>query len=63
MTILSLSQQRDARQADMNDPKLTPAETWQTPVRGSNDQEYEIYRANAEALGWSIKTYEEWLNS
>jgi len=32
-------------------------------VRGSNSSEYEIYVANAEDLGWPVKTYEEWLNS
>ncbi len=35
----------------------------QTKVRGSNTQEYEIYRANAEDLGWRVKSYEEWLRS
>lgn len=38
-------------------------EDYQTQTRGTNDQEYEIYVANARALGWPIKTYDEWLNS
>jgi hypothetical protein len=42
---------------------LLPAATWQTQYRGSNDQEYLIYRACAEDMGWQIKTYDEWLNS
>lgn len=46
-----------------DDDRLLPAETWQTPLRGSNEQEYEIYVENARALGWRIKTYEEWLAS
>ena len=25
--------------------------------------EYEIYVANAESLGWPVKTFEEWLES
>ena len=27
----------------------------------SND--YEIYKANAESLGWPVKTFNEWLDS
>ena len=46
-----------------NDPKLTPNENWQTPQRGDNDSEYQIYVANAEALGWPVKSYDEWLAS
>jgi hypothetical protein len=42
---------------------LLPMATWQTQTRGSNDQEYEIYRACAQDMGWKIKTYDEWLNS
>lgn len=25
--------------------------------------EYEIYKTNAESLGWYVKTFDEWLNS
>ena len=48
----------------MNDNnKLVPAADWQTQSRGSNDAEYQIYVAAAEALGWYVKSYEEWLAS
>ncbi len=47
----------------MDNDKLLPKADWQTPYRGSNSQEYEIYLAAAESLGWLIKTYDEWLNS
>lgn len=46
-----------------NDPRLLPRADWQTRSRGTNDQEYQIYVANAEALGWRVKSYEEWLRS
>jgi hypothetical protein len=42
---------------------LTPAATWQTQQRGTNDAEYQIYVACAESLGWPVKSYDEWLNS
>ncbi len=45
------------------DPQLVPAADWQTPQRGTNDAEYQIYVANAESLGWQVKTYDEWLAS
>ena len=38
-------------------------ENWQTQARGSNDAEYQIYVVNAEALGWPVKSYEEWMQS
>lgn len=41
----------------------TGSEFFQTPVRGTNESEYEIYVTNAEALGWSIKTSDEWMAS
>jgi hypothetical protein len=44
-------------------PILVPNADWQTQQRGSNDQEYQIYVANAESLGWKVKTYDEWLAS
>lgn len=47
----------------MTDERLLPAADWQTQSRGSNDSEYLIYVANAESLGWPVKTYEEWLGS
>jgi len=43
------------------DTKLIPSEDWQTQQRGTNEQEYEIYKTCAEDLGWYVKTYEEWL--
>ena len=43
--------------------ELQQNEFWQTQARGTNDQEYQIYLAAAESLGWNIKTYEEWLSS
>lgn len=46
-----------------DDPRLMPRADWQTQQRGTNDQEYQIYVANAGALGWKVKTYDEWLNS
>ncbi|MCP1674346.1 hypothetical protein J2T57_001448 [Natronocella acetinitrilica] len=49
--------------SQQDDPRLTPRDDWQTQGRGSNDQEYEIYREAAESLGWPLKTYEEWLAS
>jgi hypothetical protein len=47
----------------MDDPKLIPSAEWQTQNRGTNDQEYQIYAANAESLGWVVKSYDEWLRS
>lgn len=38
-------------------------ENWQTQARGDNDAEYQIYVAAAESLGWTVKSYEEWLQS
>ena len=37
--------------------------TAQNHLRGSNDAEYQIYKTNAEQLGWKVKSYDEWLNS
>lgn len=48
----------------MNDNNtLLPNANWQTASRGTDDQEYMIYATNAESLGWTVKTYDEWLNS
>lgn len=47
----------------MPEPTLEAMDNWQTQARGSNDDEYQIYKANAESLGWVVKSYEEWLNS
>lgn len=44
-------------------PRLIPNANWQTPCRGTNDQEYAIYVEAAKQLGWKVKTYDEWLNS
>ncbi|WP_109479062.1 hypothetical protein [Paraburkholderia sp. C35] len=46
-----------------DDQRLLPRADWQTQARGTNDQEYRIYADNAEALGWKVKSYEEWLAS
>ena len=43
--------------------ELIPNANWQTKQRGDNDSEYQIYVAAAEALGWNVKSYDEWLNS
>jgi hypothetical protein len=32
-----------------------------TRLRGTLEQEYEIYRANAESLDGPIKSFDEWL--
>ena len=42
---------------------LIPTDTWQTQQRGDNDSEYQVYVACAESLGWTVKTYDEWLRS
>lgn len=50
---------------------LLPSANWQTPVRGTNDQEYQIYLDCADdgkggditRGGAPLKTYEEWLAS
>ncbi len=34
-----------------------------THDQGSLRDRYDIYRANAESLGWAVKTFEEWLDS
>lgn len=47
----------------MDDTNLMPSADWQTQARGTNDQEYQIYVAAAESLGWHVKTYDEWLAS
>lgn len=51
--------------------KLIPNANWQTPQRGTNDEEYQCYLACADdgkggditRNGAPLKTYEEWLNS
>lgn len=35
----------------------------QTRLRGTNEQEYEIYAENARQLGWQVKTFDEWMAS
>lgn len=55
----------------MNDnDNLLLLDTWQTPIRGTNCQEYEIYLACADdgsgksiIDGKPLKTYQEWLAS
>ena len=54
-----------------DNPNLLPRAEWQSPVRGSNDQEYQCYLACADdgkggditRNGAPLKTYDEWLNS
>ncbi|HGY4714770.1 hypothetical protein ORL88_12155 [Klebsiella oxytoca] len=50
--------------------RLETSDTWQTRGRGSNDQEYQIYRSCADdgkgnefMTGNPLKTYEQWLRS
>lgn len=43
--------------------KLETLDMWQTQARGDNDSEYKIYKACATDMGWTVKTYQEWLNS
>ncbi|EIX9048231.1 TPA: hypothetical protein SLP45_002987 [Klebsiella oxytoca] len=50
--------------------RLETSYTWQTRGRGSNDQEYQIYRSCADdgkgnefMTGKPLKTYEQWLRS
>jgi hypothetical protein len=47
----------------MDNNTLLPNASWQTRCRGDNDSEYQIYKTNAESLGWTVKSYDEWLNS
>ena len=55
----------------MDNNNLLPNANWQTPVRGSNDNEYQIYLACANdgkggditRGGAPLKSYDEWLNS
>lgn len=35
----------------------------QTKLRGTHEQEYANYVDNAKALGWNVKTFEEWMKS
>jgi hypothetical protein len=41
--------------------KLEVNEEWQTQARGTLEDEYLNYVAEAEVLGWEIKTFDEWL--
>jgi hypothetical protein len=56
----------------MNDyNNLIPSANWQTPQRGTNDQEYQVYLSCADdgkggditRGGAPLKTYAEWLAS
>jgi len=42
---------------------LQPNDDWQTRYRGIHDDEYQIYVTAAQALGWPVKTCDEWLQS
>ena len=46
-----------------DDSRLMPNANWQTQQRGANDAEYEIYAECAKSLGWTVKSYAEWLDS
>ena len=54
-----------------NNTETQRSDFWQTQMRGTNDQEYQIYLACANdgkggditRNGAPLKTYEEWLNS
>lgn len=35
---------------------------WQTQQRGALEDEYEVYVACTESLGWPVKSFDEWLN-
>ena len=39
------------------------SECLETTIRGTSEQEYEIYRSAAEDLGWTVKTFDQWLSS
>lgn len=43
--------------------EVTLAERGIAGWRGTNDDEYQIYVESAKALGWKVKTYDEWLDS
>lgn len=45
----------------MDKATLESVPGWQTQARVSNDNEYQIYLANAKDLGWPVKSYDEWL--
>ncbi len=55
----------------MQKPNLLPRANWQTKARGTNEDEYQIYRTCADdgkggditRDGAPLLTYEEWLNS
>lgn len=47
----------------MENQTLLPADDWQTKTRGTDYAEYEIYKSCAESLGWTVKTFEEWIKS
>ena len=57
--------------SNRDNDKLLPRANWQTPVRGTNDQEYQVYLDCADdgkggditRNGAPLKTYDEWLNS
>lgn len=54
-----------------DNPALLPAANWQTPVRGADWDEYQIYLACADdgkggditRGGAPLKSFDEWLNS
>jgi hypothetical protein len=61
MVHIKITESVDAKDARL--ARLAINEHYQTKSRGTNNQEYEIYKTNAESLGWTVKTFEEWINS
>jgi hypothetical protein len=54
----------------IDNDKLLLSDTWQTTMRGTNDNEYQIYLACVDdgtgkdfRTGKPLKTYDEWLSS
>jgi hypothetical protein len=61
--ISTWTQHSAASKPEIKMTNLIPNANWQTQQRGDNDSEYQIYVAAAESLGWTVKTYEQWLRS
>ena len=41
----------------------SPLTHWQPASRGTHHAEYQIYLTAAQDLGWTVKTFDEWLAS
>ncbi len=55
--------QKNQQQSQKNGYHTFTQPMIQTKVRGTHEQEYEIYVENARALGWNVKTFDEWMAS